>query len=89
VTGFNIKFGRVSGVYTLSAPVPAADLTTEASGTVTGKLADLNTTLAAGDWFVSATAVTATAESKPSPEDSFTIVPPPPPLDPPTSFNVA
>jgi hypothetical protein len=87
VTGFNLKFGKASGAYTLTAPVPAADLTTEASGTISGKLADLNLQLAAGTWYVSATAVSGYGESKPGPEDIFDIVPPPP--DPPTGFTVA
>lgn len=78
VTGFNVEFGRASGVYTLKAPVPAADLTTEASGTITGKLADLNMQLAPGMWFCAATAVNVTGESSASPEASFTIVPPAP-----------
>lgn len=87
VTGFNVEFGRVSGTYTLKAPVPAADLTTEASGTITGKLADLNQSLAAGIWFAAATAVNATGESTASPETSFQIVPPAP--DAPSAFSVA
>lgn len=87
VTGFNVEFGRATGVYTLKAPVPAADLTTEASGTITGKIADLESSLAAGLWFAAATAVNATGESKASPEVSFQIVPPAP--DAPTSFEVA
>jgi hypothetical protein len=87
VTGFNVEFGRTSGTYTLKAPVPAADLTTEASGTITGKLADLNQSLAAGVWFAAATAVNATGESSASPEVSFQIVPPAPTA--PTGFTVA
>ena len=87
VTGMNVKFGRASGVYTLSAPVPAADLATEATGTVTGNLADLSVQLAAGTWFAAATAVNQFGESVPSGEDVFDIVPPPP--SPPTSFTVS
>jgi hypothetical protein len=86
VTGFNIHLGRVSGVYTLSAPVPAADLSTEASGQITGKIADLNLQLAPGDWFAVATAVSAGGESGFSPELAFTIVAVP---SPPSGFFVA
>lgn len=90
VTGFNLKFGRATGNYTLTAPVPPANLSTEASGTISGKLADLNLQLAAGTWYVSATAVSPNGESNPGPEDVFDIVPPPPPPpSPPTGFSVA
>jgi hypothetical protein len=87
VTGFNVEFGRASGVYTLKAPVPPADLITEASGKITGKLSELSVQLAAGIWFCAATAVSASGESVASPETSFSIVPPPP--SPPTGFSVA
>jgi hypothetical protein len=87
VTGMNVKLGLKSGTYTLTAPVPASDLTTEASGTITGKLTDLNLTLAPGTWYAVATAVNAGGESGPSPETSFVITPPAPSA--PTTFTVA
>jgi hypothetical protein len=87
VTGFNVEFGRATGVYTMKAAVPAADLSTEASGTITGKISDLNTQLAPGLWFAAATAVNSTGESAASPEVQFTIVAPVPSA--PTGFTVA
>ena len=87
VTGFNVKFGKTSGTYTLIAPVPAKDLVTEASGTITAPIADLNVQLAAGTWFAVATALNVSGESPPSPETSFVIVPPAPSS--PTAFTVA
>lgn len=88
VTGLNVEFGRAAGgPYTLKAAVPAKDLTTLASGTVTGAISDLENSLAAGQWFCVATAVNVTGESAVSPETTFSIVPPPPSA--PTGFSVA
>ncbi len=88
VTGMNVKLSRApGGPYSLVAPVPAKDLATEASGTITGALTDLAATLAAGDWYAIATAVNAGGESDPTPELHFQIVPPKPST--PTSFTVA
>jgi hypothetical protein len=88
VTGFNVALGQTSGgPYTLKAPVPAADLTNDASGSVTGKIADLNEQLQAGQWYAVATAVNANGESLASPEAAFQIVPPVPTA--PSAFTVA
>ncbi len=88
VTGMNVKFGRTTGgPYTLVAPVPAKDLSTEASGTVTGALSDLESTLAPGNWFAVATAVNSAGESAPTAEFAFSITPPLPSA--PTSFTLA
>jgi hypothetical protein len=91
VSGFNVSFGQTAGgPYTLKAAVPAADLTNDASGSVTGAVADLNTQLAAGQWYAVATAVNAAGESLPSPEFAFQIVPPAPPLPTaPSGFSMA
>lgn len=86
ITGFNVEFGRASGVYTLKAAVPAGDINAT-TGLVTGTIASLNEQLAPGVWFVAATAVNAGGESAASPEASFSIVPAPP--TPPTGFSVA
>jgi hypothetical protein len=88
VTGMNVKFGRTTGgPYTLVAAVPTKDLATEDSGTITGALSDLESTLAPGDWFAVATAVNAAGESAPTPEVAFQISPPLPST--PTSFTLA
>lgn len=88
VTGMNVKFGRTAGgPYSLVAAVPAKDMATEASGTITGALTDLESTLAAGDWFAVVTAVNSAGESDPTPELHFQIVPPKPST--PTAFTVA
>lgn len=86
VTGFNVKFGRVSKTYTLSAPVPSADINA-ASGSASGTIAELNQVLAPGTWFAAATAVNASGESAVSPEASFTITAPVPSA--PSAFTVA
>jgi hypothetical protein len=88
VTGFNVSLGQTSGgPYTLKAPVPAADLANDASGSVVGKIADLNEQLAPGQWYAVASAVNANGESANSPEAAFTIVPPPPTA--PSAFTLA
>jgi hypothetical protein len=86
VTGFQIKFGQVSGgPYTLTAQVPASDINASA-GTVTGTIASLNTTLAAGNWFAVSEAINAAGVSTNSPEAAFTIEAVP---GAPTGFSVA
>lgn len=88
VTGLNVKFARIAGgPYSLVAPVPQKDLATEATGTITGELADLESSLAPGDWFAVVTAVNAAGESDPTAEVHFIITPPKPTA--PTSFTVA
>lgn len=88
VTGFNVDLAqKAGGPYTLKAPVPAADLSTEATGTITGNIADLKLQLAPGTWYAVATAVGPSGESLASPEVAFDIVPPPPSA--PTGFSVA
>lgn len=88
VTGMNVKFGRTAGgPYTLVAPVPPQDMATEASGTITGQLTDLESDLAAGDWYAVVTAVNAAGESDPTPELHFQIAPPKPST--PSSFTLA
>ena len=88
VTGMNVKFGRATGgPYTLVAAVPAADMATESTGTITGNIADLESTLAPGDWFAVTTAVNAGGESDPSPEVHFQIAVPKP--NPPSAFAVS
>lgn len=87
VTGFQILFGRTAGgPYTLTAPVPAADVNATA-GTATGTMASLNEALAPGNWFAVAQALNVTGASTNSPEAAFAIVPPLP--SPPTAFTVA
>ena len=88
VTGMNVKFSRTTGgPYTLVAAVPAKDLSTEASGTVTGALSDLESTLAPGSWFAVATAVNSAGESGPTAEFAFQITPPLPSA--PSGFTLA
>lgn len=88
VTSFDVDFGRASGVYTLTAPVPLANVTVDtAKNTYTGKIADLHQQLGAGQWFCAARAVNANGVSAESPEATFTIVPPPPSA--PEAFEVA
>lgn len=86
VTGMQIGFGKVSGVYTLTANVPPADISA-AEGSATGNIADLNESLAPGTWFAAAFALNAGGVSAPSPEVEFDIVPPVPAA--PTGFSVA
>jgi len=79
VTSFKVDFGRASGVYTLTADVPLANVTVDtAANTYAGKIADLHEQLGAGQWFVAARAVSANGVSVDSPEATFNIVPPPP-----------
>lgn len=88
LTGFDVDFGRASGQYTLTASVPLANVTVDATAnTYTGKIADLHQQLGAGQWFVASRAVNANGVSTESPEATFTIVPPPPSA--PTGFSVA
>ena len=90
VTGMNIKFSTTAGgPYSLVAPVPAADITAEVGGLVSGTFESLNEKLAPGTWYGVATAVNATGESGPSPEFDFDIVAPLPLPSAPTSFSVA
>lgn len=87
VTGFQILFGKTTGgPYTLTAPVPTADINASA-GTATGTIASLNENLAPGNWFAVAQAINAAGNSTNSPEASFVIVPPLP--SPPTGFTLA
>ena len=87
VTGFRVLFSRTKGgPYTLSSVVPATDINA-AAGTATGKLTDLNTQLAPGDWFAVSEAVNVSGDSPNSPEFAFTIVPPLPQA--PTIFTLA
>ena len=86
VTGFQILFGKTSGgPYTLTAQVPAADINAS-TGIVTGTIASLNETLAAGNWFAVSQAINAAGDSTDSPEAAFTIEAPP---SAPTGFSVA
>jgi len=88
VTSFDVDFGRATGVYTLTASVPLANVTVDtAANTYTGNIADLHEQLGAGQWFVAARAVNANGVSAESPEATFTIVPPPPSA--PEAFTVA
>lgn len=88
VTSFNVDFGRASGVYTLTASVPIANVTADPTkNTYTGKIADLHEQLGAGQWFVAARAVNVNGVSSESPEATFIIVPPPPSA--PEAFEVA
>lgn len=88
VTSFDVDFGRASGQYTLTAPVPIENVTVDTTkNTYTGKIADLHQQLGAGQWFCAARAVNANGVSAESPEATFTIVPPPPSA--PEAFSVA
>lgn len=79
VTSFDVDFGRATGVYTLTASVPLANVTVDTTkNTYAGKIADLHEQLGSGQWFVAARAVNANGVSKESPEATFTIVPPTP-----------
>lgn len=90
VTSFDVDFGRASGQYTLTASVPLANVTVDATaGTYTGKIADLHEQLGAGAWFAAARAVNANGVSTESPEATFTIVPPPPTAPTSLTFSAA
>ena len=88
VTSFDVDFGRASGQYTLTAPVPLSAVTVDTTAnTYIGKIVDLHEQLGAGQWFVAARAVNANGVSAESPEATFTIVPPAPSA--PEAFTVA
>lgn len=70
VTGYNLKFGAVSGTYTISIPVPASALT---AGGATGLLSSLSGLPGPGAWFGAASAINATGEGPVGAPFAFTI----------------
>lgn len=88
VTSFDVDLGRASGQYTLTASVPLANVTVDATAnTYTGNIADLHEQLGAGQWFAGCRAVNVNGASAESPEVTFMIVPPAPVA--PSAFGVA
>lgn len=91
VTAFRVLFGQAAGgPYPLaSADEAITALTTNADGSLTGTLVSLNEALAPGTWFAVAEAKNAGGYSANSPEASFIIDPPAPPVPTaPTGFSV-
>ena len=87
VTSMNLCFGTAKGgPYPTVVAVPAADITAEVGGVVTGTFASLNETLAPGIWYGVAQAVNGAGTSGNSPEYEFQILPLPAA---PTSFTLA
>jgi hypothetical protein len=92
VTAFRVLFGQTpGGPYMLtSADDALTNLTVNPDGTLTGTIAALNEQLAPGTWFAVAEAKNAAGYSANSPEASFVIDAPPPPVpSAPTGFGVA
>lgn len=75
VTAMTISVGTAAGgPYSLVLPVPAADLSSQSGGVVTGAVTGLtHWPTTAGTYFAVATATNATGTSSPSPEASFQI----------------
>jgi hypothetical protein len=91
VTAFRVLFGQTAGgPYALvSADDALVNLTVNPDGTITGQMAGLNEVLAPGTWFAVAEAKNAAGYSTNSPEATFIIDPPLPPVpSAPTGFSV-